>query len=137
LLFVQLVELLQKTCKGTTIYSIFCINYTKGTPFEKLANEPVSKGILLKASKLDYLIIDEISFISCELLSYINRRLQLLKNTTKPFGGVSVLCFGDIYQHECVIPHFLFGSGDKLPPFARELFQMVRFFNLAEDCRQN
>ena len=44
------------------------------------------------------LIIDEISMISSNHLLTIHRRLAEIKNYDEPFGGVSVLAVGDLYQ---------------------------------------
>ena len=45
-----------------------------------------------------YLLLDEVSMVSSDMLNYIDQRLQELKGNNKPFGGISVICFGDLYQ---------------------------------------
>ena len=52
-----------------------------------------------KYSNLKVLIIDEISMTGNRLLRYIHKRLeQLTGNQVDPFGGISVLAVGDMYQ---------------------------------------
>ena len=47
---------------------------------------------------LAFLIIDEISFVKADLLYMLNLKLQEIKGVKKPFGGVAILAFGDIFQ---------------------------------------
>ena len=44
------------------------------------------------------LIIDEISFVKADMLYMLNLRLQEIKENKKPFGGVAIYAFGDIFQ---------------------------------------
>ncbi len=48
---------------------------------------------------LDTLIIDEISMVRADLLDCIDKFLRINKgNSGKPFGGVQMIFFGDLYQ---------------------------------------
>ena len=47
---------------------------------------------------LRVLIIDEISMVSAELLTYVSKILAMAQDTTLAFGGVHVVCFGDLLQ---------------------------------------
>ena len=51
---------------------------------------------------MNFLIIDEISTVSCQLLGKVNDRLSAISsrkgNTKKPFGGMHVLMCGDFHQ---------------------------------------
>ena len=48
---------------------------------------------------LHVLILDELSMISSDMLYFIDRRLKDLKEfKNDPFGGVSVVLFGDVLQ---------------------------------------
>jgi len=47
---------------------------------------------------IKWLIIDEISMVSYEILRAVHLRLQEFKNNNELFGGVNILLFGDIMQ---------------------------------------
>ena len=49
-------------------------------------------------SKISCIIIDEISTLKPYMLAYLNARLQTACNSTKPFGGLAVIMFGDFDQ---------------------------------------
>jgi len=48
--------------------------------------------------KLDILIIDEISMVRCDVLDMVDLTLQHYKRNKKPFGGIQVILFGDLFQ---------------------------------------
>lgn len=47
---------------------------------------------------LDMLIIDEISMVRCDMLDAIDMILRHYRKNKKPFGGVQLVMFGDLYQ---------------------------------------
>lgn len=51
-----------------------------------------------KLGNLCLLIIDEISMVANDQLLTIHRRLADIMNSDEPFGGVSILAVGDLYQ---------------------------------------
>lgn len=46
----------------------------------------------------EVLVIDEVSMIRCDILDAINCGLQTVKGNDKPFGGVTVIGVGDLFQ---------------------------------------
>lgn len=44
------------------------------------------------------------------MFKYINLRLQEILGCLKPFGGVSVIAFGDLYQLKPVMDQWIFKS---------------------------
>ena len=54
------------------------------------------------------LIIDEVSMVKSDFLYLLDLRLQELKQNNKPFGGVSILAFGDFCQLRPVKGRFVF-----------------------------
>ena len=48
--------------------------------------------------KVKFVVIDEFSMVSSTMLYQIDRKLQELKQNGQPFGGVSLLLFGDPMQ---------------------------------------
>ena len=47
---------------------------------------------------VDYLFIDEVSMIGCEMLHNISRALTEAKGSMMAFGGVNVIFAGDFAQ---------------------------------------
>lgn len=48
--------------------------------------------------QLDILIIDEISMVRCDMLDATDMILRYYRNSRKPFGGIQIIMFGDLYQ---------------------------------------
>ena len=63
-----------------------------------------------KSLDLSVVIIDEISMVSCSMFSFIDQRLQELKGTRIPFGGLSVIAVGDLYQLKPVTGDWIFND---------------------------
>ena len=63
---------------------------------------------------LNFVIIDEISMVSCQTFCIIHKRLSEIKGTladpTTLFGGLNILVFGDLFQLRPVMGHFVFDS---------------------------
>ena len=66
-----------------------------------------------KYRNLSVVIIDEISMVSNSMLNFIDQRLQELKGTRKPFGGVSIIAVGDLYQLKPVSGDWIFNNSKK------------------------
>ena len=63
-----------------------------------------------KYKDLSVVIIDEISMVSNAMLSFINQRLQELTGSRVPFGGVSIIAVGDLYQLKPVSGDWIFND---------------------------
>ena len=49
--------------------------------------------------KMELLVIDEISMVRCDTMDAIDAILRSVRrNFDQPFGGVQLLCIGDLYQ---------------------------------------
>lgn len=62
----------------------------------------------MKFGELKVLFIDEVSMCGANMFNFINLRLQEVKRTTKSFGGVSVICIGDLFQVHPVMDRWIF-----------------------------
>ena len=51
-----------------------------------------------KYINLKWIISDEISMVSNNMLKYINFRLQEIKSNSQLFGGINIIAVGDFYQ---------------------------------------
>jgi len=72
--------------------------------------------------RLEMIIIDEISMVSPAVLDGIDYSLRLHRQCTRPFGGVQLIFFGDLYQLPPVI------SKDQAAYFEAQ-FGGIYFFN--------
>lgn len=84
--------------QGQTIHSFF--RFKPDVTVESIKKKKASKsGKKNLYQRLDALIIDEISMVRADLMDCIDRFLRLNgKDETKPFGGIQVIFFGDLYQ---------------------------------------
>ena len=61
-----------------------------------------------KLGKLKVLIIDEVSMIGNNFFQQIDRQLQIIMGSNKPFGDVSVITVGDLFQLPPVQDGYIF-----------------------------
>lgn len=57
-----------------------------------------SKALLDKWKKIEILVIDEVSMLSDELFNKLEEIGRLIKQNSKPFGGIQIVMSGDFYQ---------------------------------------
>jgi hypothetical protein len=98
--------------KGQTIHSFFALGIRDTVVDNGYVDFLLEKSYLKsRFSKLKVLIIDEVSMVSPEIFSSMDKVLRAFKNNPEPFGGVQVVISGDFFQ---------------LPPVSRE-FKEKRF----------
>lgn len=89
---------------GVTLHSLFQLPFnpflpTKSQKDELLAKIRFNKQRQQLLRKMELLIIDEISMVRCDTMDAIDTILRWVrKNYDAPFGGVQVLCIGDLHQ---------------------------------------
>ncbi|KAJ3539217.1 hypothetical protein NM688_g6398 [Phlebia brevispora] len=91
---------------GMTLHSALCLSGDGALPRRG------SKGHHDLASMwegVDFLFVDEVSMIGCEMLAKISQALSLAKGRDEPFGGVNVIFAGDFAQLPPVGESRLFG----------------------------
>lgn len=57
----------------------------------------------LKSKALRTLVIDEVSMVRADKFVEMDKKLQHLRKSSEPFGGLQVIMFGDFYQAQPVI----------------------------------
>lgn len=94
---------------GRTVHSFLGIGLAK-TSARDLAGKTkrVAKHVVKRIRGLNILIIDEISMISDELLDKISEYMQILRDDTRPFGGVQTVLCGDFHQLPSIDGDFAF-----------------------------
>jgi len=85
-----------KNINGTTLHTALALNQhqKKG----KSGNGKTKTDLIAMWMGVDYLFIDEISMIGCNLLLQIHEALVDAKGCTEPFGGINIIFAGDFAQ---------------------------------------
>ncbi|XP_037544180.1 ATP-dependent DNA helicase PIF1-like [Nematolebias whitei] len=119
--------------KATTIHTTFCIGKDVRLPYTPLGEEKLNT-LRAKYRDLQLLIIDEISMVDHNLLSYIHGRLHQIKQTGdfSPYGNIGVVGVGDFFQLPPVKGRALYCDG-----VARSLWSdSFKIVELTEIVRQ-
>jgi len=129
-------------CEGQTIHRMFAL------PIKPVGDSEV-KDIAKRANKAvraaSVLVCDEIGMVRSDMWDLIDRLLRVIKRCDEPFGGLRIICFGDLYQlppivsnHEIKFinekygsPYFFSAKAMKSAPF--EVVEMTRVFRQKDD----
>jgi DNA replication protein DnaC len=89
---------------GVTLHSLFQLPFHPFLPTRHGKEELVAKIRHNKnrqqlLQKMELLVIDEISMVRCDVMDAIDTVLRSVRrNYNQPFGGVQLLCIGDLHQ---------------------------------------
>ncbi|MEP7255683.1 MAG: helix-turn-helix domain-containing protein [Ferruginibacter sp.] len=89
---------------GVTLHSLFQLPFhpflpTKNNKEDLLAKIRYNKQRQQLLRKMELLVIDEISMVRCDVMDAIDTILKhARRNYHLPFGGVQLLCIGDLHQ---------------------------------------
>ena len=89
---------------GVTLHSLFQLPFhpflpTKNNKEELLGKLRQNRQKLQLLRKMEMLVIDEISMVRCDTMDAIDTILRSVRrNYNVPFGGVQLLCIGDLFQ---------------------------------------
>ena len=122
---------------GLTIHTAASIPPNKDLgEFEFLSHEKANK-LRIAWANVKLLIIDEISMVGNRMLHTINLRLQQLRGNSAPFGGMSILAFGDLYQLKPVMDGWVFSPlQDRMAALAPNAWRGFKYFELTQVMRQ-
>ena len=88
-----------KNAEGQTLHSLFGLKTIVFIPGKvKRWNRPLDKAKVNVIKNLEILIIDEVSMVRCDVMDMVDLTLQHYKGNKKPFGGIQVILFGDLFQ---------------------------------------
>jgi len=83
---------------GQTIHSYFSLGLRDSVDEYFISNLLDKKKLQTRFKKLKVLIIDEISMVSPNIFTSMDKILQAFKENTEPFGGIQVILSGDFFQ---------------------------------------
>ncbi|KAK3094305.1 hypothetical protein FSP39_000082 [Pinctada imbricata] len=122
---------------GTTLHSAFLLPLGQAKSYIKLSDDK-RNALRTKAGTLKMLIIDEISMVGSDILLQIHYRLCEIKSSSEPFGGISVIVFGDLYQLPPVMQQFVFKPvSDPYVNLYGSLWRQFLLVELKQIMRQN
>lgn len=83
---------------GQTIHSFFSLGIRDSIDENFISNLLDKKYLQTRFKKLKVLIIDEISMVSPNIFSSIDKILRAFKQSDEPFAGIQVILSGDFFQ---------------------------------------
>ena len=84
---------------GFTMHSFLRLPLTPYAPnYKKNDLYSLDDGTIDVVKNLDIIIIDEISMVRCDMLDATDNILRHYRDSDKPFGGIQLIMFGDLYQ---------------------------------------
>ena len=93
--------------KGTTLHAAFKIPANRGFEYCTLDSDKLNK-IRTQLKKLKVIFIDEISMVGSGMFNFLNLRLQQIMGNKQPFGGISLITVGDLFQLKPVFDKWIF-----------------------------
>ena len=124
--------------RGATLHSAFHLPASQSFDNYMPLDHGRRNSLRTILAGLRVLIIDEISMVGSSMFGYINQRLkEIMGCDSKEFGGVSVLCVGDLFQLKPVFDSWIFKHSTILySAFAPILWHSFQMFELTEIMRQ-
>ena len=121
--------------RGQTLHAAFRLPTSLRLPYQPIPEKALNT-LRSRFRNLKILITDEISMISKTLLLYVHGRLTQLYQSKafQPFGGISVLVVGDLFQLPPVFGPPLFKINHAALP--AELFTFFQKYSLTKIVRQ-
>ena len=126
--------------KGNTIHSALAIPASQSLRNYKKLDSSRLNTLRSQIGGVKLIFIDEISMVGNTMFNVqINTRLKDIKGSSLPFGGVSIIAIGDLFQLQPVMDGYIFKDMDNFeygilaPNIWQELFKM---FELKQIMRQ-
>ncbi|CAG2214630.1 unnamed protein product [Mytilus edulis] len=92
---------------GNTIHSTLRIPCNQSLQFRSLESSSLNT-LQTKLGNVQLIFIDEISMVGFKMLNFIHQRLMEIKQSKEPFGGVSIIAVGDLFQLKPVMDSYIF-----------------------------
>ena len=123
--------------RGNTLHSAFKIPANRGFNYCTLDRDRLNT-IRAQLQRMQVVFIDEISMVGSGMFNFLDLRLQQIMGTKEPFGGLSIITVGDLFQLKPVFDQWIFeNSKDGYTALATNLWQQYfQMFELSEVMRQ-
>ena len=123
--------------RGNTLHSAFKIPPNRGFNYCTLDRDRLNT-IRSQLQRMQVVFIDEISMVGSGMFNFLDLRLQQIMGTKEPFGGLSIITVGDLFQLKPVFDNWIFeNSKDGYTALATNLWQQYfQMFELEEVMRQ-
>ena len=123
--------------RGNTIHSSFKIPANRGFNYCTLDRDRLNT-IRAQLQRMQVVFVDEISMVGSGMFNFLDLRLQQIMGTKEPFGGLSIITVGDLFQLKPVFDQWIFeNSKDGYTALATNLWQQYfQMFELSEVMRQ-
>lgn len=95
--------------KGNTLHSAFKIPANRGFQYCTLDADRLNT-IRAQLKRLQVIFIDEISMVGSGMFNFLNLRLQQIMGTNTPFGALSVIAAGDLFQLKPAFDNWIFNN---------------------------
>jgi len=96
------------TGKSYVLHSVLHVPANQSLTYHRLDHQTLNT-LRSHSGHIKLWLIDEISMVGHRMLAFIDQRLQKFTTaTSKPFGGTSVVAFGDLFQLPPVMDGFIF-----------------------------
>lgn len=117
---------------AVTIHSLFqfppkLLDYD--SIYQVINNYSQDKKEVLKMVK--YLIVDEISMVRSDLFTSMSEVLKVIRDDPRPFGGVQIMLFGDIFQ----LPPVVQKKDEAI--YLKEIYNGIYFFECNDYIKGN
>ncbi|XP_070203473.1 uncharacterized protein [Littorina saxatilis] len=124
--------------RGVTLHTAFMMPASQSlSTYQKLDFSRLN-SLRSSLAELKIVIIDEVSMVGAGMFSFIDNRLRDLMKVDRPFGGVSVLAVGDLFQLRPVMDRWVFepsvGTYENLAPVLWQ--DLFRLYELKTVMRQ-
>jgi endonuclease/exonuclease/phosphatase (EEP) superfamily protein YafD len=123
--------------RGNTLHSAFKIPANRGFKYCTLDRDRLNT-IRSHLQRMQVIFIDEISMVGSGMFNFLDLRLQQIMGTKEPFGGLSIITVGDLFQLKPVFDHWIFeNSSEGYNTLATNLWQQFfQMFELSQVMRQ-
>ena len=125
--------------KGITIHSAFSLPVTQGGESWQALSPDIANKLRNVLKDLKVIIIDEISMVGAKVFNQIDKRLRQIFKNNIPFGGVSILVFGDFIQLRPVGDSYIFqndSSNNYSDLTGSYLWSLFKYYKLTQIMRQ-